>query len=172
MIRSFRPHIAIDTVVIPSDRWRHWGTARSPCPVQRGRTELNPNTGLQGLHSYPLCCAVLSCLVMPDSLRPHGLYRPPGFSVHGDSPGRNIGVGCHAPLQAIFPSQGSNPGLPHCGQILSQLSHHGSPRILEWVASPFSRASSGPRNQTGVSCTAGGFFTSWATREALLSIIL
>ena len=45
---------------------------------------------------------------------------------------------------------------------------HGIPqaRILEWVAIPFSRGSSQPRNQTGVSCIAGGFFTSWATKEA------
>ena len=40
-------------------------------------------------------------------------------------------------------------------------------RILEWVSSPFSRGSSRPRNQTRVSCIAGGFFTNWATREAL-----
>ena len=40
-------------------------------------------------------------------------------------------------------------------------------RILEWVAFPFSRGSSQPRDGTQVSCTAGGFFTSWATREAL-----
>ena len=39
-------------------------------------------------------------------------------------------------------------------------------RILEWVAIPFSRGSSQPRNRTGVSCVASGFFTSWATREA------
>ena len=39
-------------------------------------------------------------------------------------------------------------------------------RILEWVASPFFRVSSWPRNRTGVSCIAGKFFTSWATREA------
>ena len=39
-------------------------------------------------------------------------------------------------------------------------------RILEWVAIPFSRGSSQPRDQTQVSHTAGGFFTSWATREA------
>ena len=39
-------------------------------------------------------------------------------------------------------------------------------RILEWVAFPFSRASSQPRDQTQVSRIAGGFFTSWATREA------
>ena len=55
----------------------------------------------------------------------------PGSSVHRDSPGKNIGVGCHALLQGIFPIQGSSPGLPHCRQILYQLSHQGSPRILE-----------------------------------------
>ena len=40
------------------------------------------------------------------------------------------------PFSRIFPTQGSNPGLPHCRQILYQLSHKGSPRILEWVAYP------------------------------------
>ena len=44
-------------------------------------------------------------------------------------------------LQEIFPNQGSNPGLPHCGQILYQMSHKGSPRILKCVAYPFSRGS-------------------------------
>ena len=37
--------------------------------------------------------------------------------------------------------------------------------ILEWVAIPFSRGSSQPRDRTQVSCTAGRFFTNWATRE-------
>ena len=55
-------------------------------------------------------------------------------SVHGDSPGKDTGVGCHALLQGIFPTQGSNPGLLHCRQILYHLSHQGRPRILEWVA--------------------------------------
>ena len=41
----------------------------------------------------------------------------PGSSVHGDSPGKNTGVGCHVLLQVIFPTQGFNPGLPHCRQI-------------------------------------------------------
>ena len=62
-------------------------------------------------------------------------------------------------LQGIFPTQGSNPGLLYCTQILYELSHKESPRILEWVVYPFSRGSSRPRNRTGVSCTAGGFFT-------------
>ena len=69
-------------------------------------------------------------------------------------------------LQGIFPTQGSNPGLPQCRQILYQLSHKGSPRILEWVAYPFSSKSFWPRNRTGVSGIAGGFFTNWAMREA------
>ena len=58
-----------------------------------------------------------------------------------NSPGKNTGVGSHSLLQGIFPTQGLNPGLLHCRQILYQLSHQGSPRILEWVAYPFSRAS-------------------------------
>ena len=44
-----------------------------------------------------------------------------------DSPGKNIGVGCHFLLQGIFPTQGSNPGLLHCRQTLYPLSHQGSP---------------------------------------------
>ena len=59
-----------------------------------------------------------------------------------------------------------NPGLPHCRWILYHLSHQESPRILEWVAEPFSRGSSWPRNWPGVSWITDGFSTSWATREA------
>ena len=69
-------------------------------------------------------------------------------------------------LQGIFPTQGSNPGLPHCRRIHYQLNHKGNPRILGWVACPFSSASSRPRNRTTVSCIAGRFFTIWATKEA------
>ena len=98
--------------------------------------------------------------VVSNSLQPHGLYSP------WNSPGWNTGVASHCHLQGVFPSQGSNPGLPHCKWILYQLSHQGSPRILEWVAYPFPSRSSWPRNQTGVSCIAGGFFTNWAIREA------
>ena len=45
----------------------------------------------------------------------------PDTSVHGDSPGKNTRVGDLSLLQGIFPTQGSNPGLPHCRQILYQL---------------------------------------------------
>ena len=60
-----------------------------------------------------------------------------------NSPGQSTVVGSLSLLQ------GSNPGLPHCRQILYQLSHKGSPRIPDWVAYPFSSRSSWPRNQTG-----------------------
>ena len=56
---------------------------------------------------------------MSDSLRPHGLYSP------WNSPGQNTGVGSLSLLQGIFPTQGSNPCLPHCRRILYQLSHKG-----------------------------------------------
>ena len=69
---------------------------------------------------------------MSDSLRPHGLYSP------WNSPGQNTGAGSLSLLQGNFPTQGLNPGLPHCWWILYQLIHKGSPRILEWVAYPFS----------------------------------
>ena len=45
-----------------------------------------------------------------------------------DSPGRNTGVHCRFLLQGSFPTQGLNPGLPHCRQILDPLSHQGSPQ--------------------------------------------
>ena len=99
-----------------------------------------------------------------DSSWPHWLYSS------WNSPGQNTGVGSLFLLQGILPTQGSNSGLPHCRKILHQLSHKGSPRILEWVADPFSRGSSWTRIQTGVSCTAEGFFTNWATKEALYHI--
>ena len=100
--------------------------------------------------------------VMSDFLRYHGLYSP------WNSLGRNSGVGSLSLLQGNFLIQGSSPGLSHCRHILYQLSHKGSPRILEWVAYSFSSGSSRHRNRTEVSSIAGGFFTKWATREALI----
>ena len=71
-----------------------------------------------------LCCAEsLSRVQLCNSMD----CSPPGCSVHGDSPGKNTGVGCHALLQETFPIQGSNPGLPHGRRILYGLSHQGSP---------------------------------------------
>ena len=104
--------------------------------------------------------------VMSDSLRSHGLYSSM------NSLGQNTGVGSLFLLQGIFPTQGLNPGLPHCRQILYQMSHKASPRKPEWVAYPFSSGSSWPRNQTRVSCAAGCFFTNWAIREAPIKSLL
>ena len=97
--------------------------------------------------------------VVSNSLWPCGLYSP------WNSPGQNTGVDNCSLFQGIFSTQGLNPGLPHCRWILYQLSHQGSPKILNWVAYSFSRGSSRPRNGTRVSCIAGGFFTCWATQE-------
>ena len=59
----------------------------------------------------------MSLSVIPNSLWSHGPYSPWNF------PGQNTGVASLSLLQGIFPTQGSNPGLPHCRQILYQLSH-------------------------------------------------
>ena len=59
--------------------------------------------------------------VVSDSFRPQGPYSP------WNSPGQKTGVDSYFPLQGIFPTQGSNPGVPHCRWILYQLSHQGSP---------------------------------------------
>ena len=109
--------------------------------------------------SYPTLCNPMDCSL-------------PGSSVHGDSQGKNTIVGCHTLLQGIFLTQELSPDLPHCRQILYHLNKQGSPQILEWEAYPFCRESSQHRDQTRVSCIAGGFFTSWATREARTIVIL
>ena len=70
-----------------------------------------------------LCLVAQSCPTLCNPMD----CSPPGSSVHGDSPGKNTGVGCHTLLKGIFPTQGLNPGLPHCRQILYQLSSQGSP---------------------------------------------
>ena len=101
---------------------------------------------------------------MSNSSWSHELYSP------WNSPSQNTWVGSLSLLQEIFPTQGLNPGLLHCRWIIYQLTHKGSPRILKWVAYPFSSGSSWPRNQTRASCIACRFFTNWAIREAHLYI--
>ena len=123
---------------------------------------------------------------MSNSLWPHGLYSP------WNSPAQNTGAGSLSLLQGIFPTQGLNPGLLRCRQILYQLSHREAPKVnkiivyfccclvpklcltlwdpmeysspgssvhrisqgrtLEWVAIPFSRGSSWPRDWIHISC--------------------
>ena len=107
-----------------------------------------------------------SLSVVSDSLRPHRLHSP------WNSPGQNTGVGSLSLLQGIFPTQGLNPSLSHCRQILYQLSQQGSPRILEWVTFPFSRGSSQPRNQTGVSYIAGNSLPSETLGKPNISVYI
>ena len=99
--------------------------------------------------------------VMSNSRQPHGLYSP------WNSPRQNTGVGSLSLLQGIFPTQGSNPGLPHCRRILYQLSYKGSPRILEWVAYPSSRGYlPDPGIELWSPALQADSFTNWAIREA------
>ena len=95
-----------------------------------------------------------SLSVMFKSLGPHGLKSP------WNSLGQNTGVGSLSLLQGIFPTQGSNQGLPHCRWILYQLSHKGSPRILERGSLSLLQRIFPTQESTGVSCITGGFFTS------------
>ena len=77
-------------------------------------------------HSNQIICVYLvaqSCLTLCYPMD----YSPQGSSFHRDSPGKNIGVGCHALLQGIFPTQESNPGLPHCRWILLLCDPPGKP---------------------------------------------
>ena len=92
--------------------------------------------------------------VVSNFLQPCGLYSP------CNSPGQNTRVGTLSLLQGSFPD------LLNCRLILYQLSHKGSPKILEWVAYPFFSGSCWPRSQTRVPYIAGRLFTNWAIREA------
>ena len=133
---------------------------------------------------------------VPNSLWPHGL-QPIRLLCPWDFPGKDTGVGCHFLLQGLFPTQGSNPGLLHCRQILYRLSYKGSPwkwkwsRSVQWTVPyqaslsmgfsrqgywsglPFSSPGDlpSPGIEPQVSCTAGRFFTDCATREALFMTI-
>ena len=98
--------------------------------------------------------------VVSNYLRSHGLYSP------CDSLGQNTGVSSPFLPQGIFPTQGLNPGLLHCRQILYQLSHKGSPRILEVGSLSFCQQIFPTHELNRVSCIAGKFFTNWAIREA------
>ena len=100
---------------------------------------------------------------------PYGQGSLVGYSPWNSS-GVNIGVDSLSLLQGIFPTQGSNTGLPHSRWILYQLSHRGRPSILEWVAYPLSSGSSWPRTQTGVSYIAGGFFYQLSYRGSPLYV--
>jgi len=115
-----------------------------------------------------MCLVTQFCLTLCE---PMG-YSPPGSSTHGDSPGKNTGERLPCPPAGDLPNPGIKPRSSslQADSLLSELL--GSPWILEWVAYPFSRGSSQPWNRTRVSCIAGGFFTSWATRETHMHIYI
>ena len=100
-------------------------------------------------------------LNVSDSLRPPGTlvaYQAPpsmGFS------GKSAGVDCHFLLQGIFPTQESNPGLPHCGQTLYRLSHQGTLVGLRCVKYSWTR------DRTGVPCIGRLILIHCTTREVL-----
>ena len=97
--------------------------------------------------SFFLCVctkSLQSCLTLCNPMD----CSPPGSSVHGDSPDKNTGVGCHALLQGIFPTQGSNPYLLH---------------LLHWQVGSLPLASSGKPRMNG-----GSHATSVILSELLL----
>ena len=103
--------------------------------------------------------------VVSNSLWSHRPYGP------RNSPGQNTGVGSLSLFRGIFLTQGLHPGLLHCRLILYELSHKGSPRILERVAYPFSSRSSQPRNQSGYPALQADSLTTELSRK-LLNIVL
>ena len=81
----------------------------------------SPESGNKGdiTQHCAVCLVTQSCPILCDPMD----CNPLGFFVHGDSLSRNTGLDCHALLQGIFPTQRSNPGLPHCRWIIYCLSH-------------------------------------------------
>ena len=101
---------------------------------------------------------------MSDSLRPHGL-QPSRLQCPWDSLRKNTGVGCQVPIQGNLPNSGIKPRSPAL-QVDSLLPEPpGKPKNTGWVAYPFSRRTSQPRNRTRVSRIAGGFFFSQSPRN-------
>ena len=107
--------------------WLPWG--------ERGNLEEERNLGFllkewyscSHFESFPEKVSVSQlCLTLcdPAGCSPPGSPRPWSFA------GKNTGVGCHFLLQVIFPTQGSNPSLAHCRQMLHHLSYQGSPHYL------------------------------------------
>ena len=140
MVRKALSHLLLPSFTLHllyAGRCRGWivwaRSASSSCTPAQGSSLTPPGQGRESkivpiLQKKPLThtpkvtqdtrvkkCESLSGV--SDSWRPHGLHSP------RNSPGTNTGVGSLSLLQGIFPSQRSNPGLPHCRQILYQLSH-------------------------------------------------
>ena len=121
-------------------RQEHWSGLPFPSPGDLPNPGIKPTslmspvlTGMSFTTSTTckapdlfMLCVCLVSQSCPTACNPMDC-NPPGSSVHGDSPSKNTEVGCHFLLQGIFPTQGSNPGLPHYRQTLYCLSQQGSP---------------------------------------------
>ena len=108
---QFCPHLRSDTMLVTSPQWKE----AELITFSESKSE--------------------SHTVTSDSLRPHWLYSP------WNSPRQNTGVGSLSLLQETFPTQGSNPGVPHCRRILYQLSHKGRPKFPEGHANSLGSSS-------------------------------
>ena len=111
-------------------RQEYWSGLPFPSPGSLPNQGSNPCLLHWQVDSLPLSHLESENDCMSNSLQPHGLYSA------WNSPGQNTRVVSLSLLQGIFPTQGSNPGLPHCRWVLYQLSHKGIPRLLEWEPSP------------------------------------
>ena len=100
-------------------------TAPSEYQIAKAQRLLKSSCGVRMQLYQQLCVALCLGTQLCPTLCDPMHCSPPGSSAHGDSPGKNIGVGCHTLLQGILPTEGSNPGLLHCSQILYHLSHQG-----------------------------------------------
>ena len=125
--------------------------------------------------SWETCLVSQSCLTLCDPMD----CSLPGSSVHGDSPGKNTGVGCHALLQESSQPRDQTEVSHTAGVFFTIWATKGSGRILECVAYPFSKGvprelpskgTSQLKKQTRVSYIALGFFISWATKEAWATV--
>ena len=105
----------------------HWQVDRRFTAVPPGKSNIEY---YQGLNTQKINSNIrsdqISRSVVSNSLRPHGL-QPTRLLSPCDFPGKSTGVGCHCLLQGIFPTQGSNLGLPHCRQMLLPSEQTGKP---------------------------------------------
>ena len=127
--------------------------------VKRVLSAYIPRRGIAGVCVHAQSVQLCPTLVTPGTVA-HQASLSTGF------PRQECWSGLPCPVPGDLPNLGIEARSLHCGWMLYCLSHQGSPRILEWVAYPFARGTSQPRNRTRVFCIAGGFFTSWATWEA------
>ena len=133
---GLQPPLHVVVCVLWSVRCQSWRSGQWELSIDTGVVGMAEDTVFswaQGDHSgehrvyrfwlSPICFSVLylvhSCSTLCNPMK----CSLPGSSIHGDSPGKNTGVGCHALFQEIFLTQGSNPVLSHCRQILYCLSH-------------------------------------------------